>query len=220
MGKLSGSKVAIVVVLTAITSVLIYRQPARDVASRAVRLGPAFRELGSWNEVGEIVLDEAVVRALALDDYLFKNFSNGKQTVTLYVGYYLSADKVGASHDPLVCFPGQGWVVSDREKGVLPLGRDSGPTISYSSMLARQGDKTELVIYWFQSHDKTAPDTFSQKMQSLLNRLKNEPDDNAFVRITVPASSATRAECLNVGHDFMRAFYPRYLEIVRGASRQ
>ncbi len=214
MGKIPGYRVAIVVALMAGMSVLVFRQPPGHAHGKAVQLGRALQGLGAWNAVQDISLDPAIVGALRLDDYVFREYSNGQQTLGLYIGYYLSSESVGAAHDPLVCFPGQGWELSDKNAGTLEIDSRKGEAISYAAMLARRGGERVLVIYWFQSHDRSAANAFMQKVQTFSNRIRSKPDDNAFIRITVPMAARTRAECLGIGLDFMRAFYPRFLAAI------
>ena len=76
-------------------------------------------------------LGPKIVKALELDDYANQSYSDGKDTISLYIGYYFTAKKVGAAHDPLVCFPGQGWVVSDTQKDKIVLNPKPGNSVSY-----------------------------------------------------------------------------------------
>ncbi len=160
-------------------------------------------------------LGPKIVKALELDDYANHNYSDGNDTISLYIGYYLTSKKVGAAHDPLVCFPGQGWVVSDRQKAKIVLNPRPGNSISYSSMIVQRGSQKELIVYWFQSYDKTNPDTFSQKIASLWKKLLTQREDNAFVRISTPLGEKSLPECREAIFQFIRAFYPVFLDYIK-----
>jgi EpsI family protein len=159
-----------------------------------------------------VPIDEGIVATLRLDDYVNRAYVRDSDRIFLYVGYYRSAAKVGAAHDPLVCFPGQGWKLTDRTEGAWPLETANRGGIRYSSMVAQRGLERQLLVYWFQSHDVASPDTFSQKLWLFWKKVRRQGTDNAFVRITVPVSNRTVAEGLTTAHGFIEPFYPAFLK--------
>ncbi len=171
--------------------------------------------INGWNSNGFSPFDQKIVDALELDDYANQSYTKGQDIVSLYIGYYLTTKKVGAAHSPLVCFPGQGWVLSDKKSGELILNQETDNSLSYSSMIAQRGQQKELVIYWFQSYDKTNPDTLSQKISSLWKKILNNREDNAFVRITTPIGEKSISESQETIFKFIQDFYPVFLEYVR-----
>ncbi len=112
----------------------------------------------------------------------------------------------------MVCFPGQGWKISDNRTGKLNL--KSGDTISYSRMLGQLGEKKELIIYWFQSYDTTNSNTFFQKTSLLLKKLLHQGESNAFVRITISLNDKSIAEQEKVAFDFIESFYPSFVKYI------
>ena len=164
-------KITILVVCFILTSVFIYRTPTSTAVNKQLPLSQALSDINGWTLHGFTPLDPRIVEALELDDYVNQNYFNGQERVSLYIGYYLTTKKVGAAHDPLVCFPGQGWVLSDRQKAKFVFNTSPAYSISNSSMIAERSSQKEFIIYWFQSYDQTNPDTFSQKITSLCQNL-------------------------------------------------
>jgi EpsI family protein len=82
-------------------------------------------------------------------------------------------------------------------------------------MIAQRGLQKELIIYWFQSYDKTNPGTFSQKIASLYQKIFHHREDNAFVRISTPVGEKSLSECRETIFRFIRAFYPIFLNYVK-----
>ena len=82
-------------------------------------------------------------------------------------------------------------------------------------MVAHRGLQKELIIYWFQSYDKTNPDTFSQKTTSLYQKVFHHREDNAFVRISAFVGEKSLAECREAIFEFIRSFYPIFLNYVK-----
>jgi EpsI family protein len=175
-------------------------------------LSQALLSIKGWSGSGPVALGPKIKNALELDDYANQSYSNGEATVSLFIGYYLTTKKVGAAHSPLVCFPGQGWVVSGKEeKSIAVSGRD----IHFTLMTVERGQEKDLILYWFQAYDKTAPGTFLQKVYTLLAKWLHSREDNAFVRVSVPVRDQGLNEALATAEAFIKAFYPVFLEYVR-----
>jgi EpsI family protein len=180
-----------------------------------VPLSQALSHIKGWRNGGFSLLDPKIVETLEPDDYTNTDFSKGSKTIYLYIGYYLTTKKIGSAYDPLVCFPGQGWVLCNIKKEKLILNPGIAKSISYSTMLAKRGLQKELIIYWFQSYDQTNPGTFSQKIASPWRKFANQREDNAFVRISTAGGEKSLSECRETIFSFIRAFYPVLLGYIK-----
>jgi EpsI family protein len=160
-------------------------------------------------------MQDKIIVTLDLDDYLYQNYSNGKQSLSLYIGYYLTGGKLGAAHDPLVCLPGQGWFVRKRGNGDLDLDDTGTHNISYATILVERNGEQELFLYWFQAYDKAVSGTFSQKFISLINKVQGLGQDNAFVRISCSMNGRTEQQCKQILLNFVKEFYPKFLAYIR-----
>lgn len=212
MGKISCLKVVVLILCFLCTSALIHGTNEYQAKKKTESLNHALADLPGWDSVGAIPLDAKIVGSLELDDYFYQYFTNGKDNVSLYVGYYLSSKKVGASHSPLVCFPGQGWMLQGSEVRTAKVGNEE---INLMRVEASTPQRKELVIFWFQTFENTSSSEFVQKLYTLKSKILNSREDNAFVRITVPIGKLSRDEAYAVGIDFIQAFYPRFLNQVQ-----
>jgi EpsI family protein len=215
MGRLSRKRLIILVTCLLLTGVATYSKTPTGGGSKAVTLHEALGTIDGWSYSGSNLLDSATLASLKLDDYVYNYYSRGAQGVSLYIGYYRTAEKVGAVHDPLVCFPGQGWVLSDGSKGTLDL--NSPSLVRYSTVIAQRGLDRYLVVYWFQSYDDTSSDTFWQKIRSLREKVFRGKQDNAFVRIMARVDGNSLRETNEAVVEFIRAFYPVFLRYVKAA---
>ena len=215
MGQVSHIKIIILIICFVLTGILIYVQPSSKVITKKVLLSQTLSDINGWKIDGVIPLDQRVVNMLQLDDYVNQYYSKGNKTVSLYVGYYLTTEKLGVVHDPLVCFPGQGWIISKAEKKTL---RIRGDNVHLTSMIVTKGQQKELTLYWFQAFDKTSPNTFLQKIYSLLVKYLNGREDNAFVRVTIQMNKQSIKEASNIGVKFIEDFFPLFLKYVRENS--
>lgn len=178
-------------------------------------LAGAFGDIGSWQCTQRLAMDQKVVKALDLDDFLFQAYQRDRGELSLYVGYYRSAKKVGAAHDPLVCFQGQGWTIGQRDSGSYRLTSHPQYTVSYSSMVAELQGEKQVIVYWFQVNDKATANTHSQKLAMLMDRISGRREDNAFVRLSAPVGAGTPEAARQRIFRFIDDFYPQFVRYVR-----
>ena len=193
---------------------LVQRDATLPVSAKSIPLRQALSNIDEWQPGPFTILDDKIVNALELDDYLNQQFRQGNDSVSFYIGYYLTAKKIGAAHDPMVCFPGQGWKITDRSSGQLSWKDDQEHTVNYSSMIGQLGQNRELIVYWFQSYDQTSPSTFLQKIKLMKNNIMRKSGDNAFCRVTVSLDNATVEEAMALSADFIQSVYPVFQDYV------
>lgn len=210
MRALKLSSLAILTALLTLTALVVYGMPdkAGRPAPERVPLQQALQTLPGWPSAGSIPLSPKVVQGLGLDDYLFRSYGGPAEPVTLYIGFYRTASKIGAAHDPMVCYPGQGWQVQSREQGVYRLAGVPQLAVAYSAMTVSQQDRRDLVLYWFQVADGTFSGTLQQKLAMFGRRLRGLSEENAFVRISVPVGSEGEEAARQRTLAFLEGFYP------------
>jgi EpsI family protein len=217
LGQISNRKIITVVVIFLLASVFVYGKPESVRSIKKRSLNEALVDVDGWKAGPHLPFDKKVVDGLALDDYLNRMFVKGDESVALYIGYYLTSKKVGAAHDPLVCFPGQGWVISGRESGTIKIGESTDLAVSCSTMRVERGaENKQIILYWFQAYDATNSNTLSQKTTAIKQRFTGGGEDNAFVRLTCSTTDdKSESECIETMQEFTRAFYPVFLEYIR-----
>lgn len=208
-------KIIILIICLAFTSIFIYWQPSTKVEKEYELLKEAFADIKGWPRSVNSPLTPQLVEFLDLDDYININYYRNGESVSLYIGYYYNAKKISASHSPLVCFPAQGWVLSDRERQTILIGENA---IHLEKMIATLGRKNELLLYWFQTYDKTSAGTVRQKLNSFLLRLQSKPENNSFVRVSVPIQDENHEKAYQTGIDYIKSFYPQFLAFIKSGS--
>ena len=188
-----------------------------QVINRTKDIRQSLANIPEWKQEAFQALDKEIVDSLKLDDYLNADYVRGTSRVSLYIGYYFTGTKVGAAHDPMVCFPGQGWHISGIEKGSMYID-ETNVRISYSSMVATRDKRRELIIYWFQAGEVACPDTLKQKLYTFMNKISNKPEENAFVRITMDISAISRQEGEKIIKEFVKDFYPVFLRYIQAVK--
>lgn len=211
MGQRFRLNICILIGCLLVTSYFVHRNITSEPSERKINLVEYFSSIDGW-EKGKInIVGDDITKSLDLDDYLFADFIKGNNYVTLYIGYYDTLKKVGAAHSPLVCFPGQGWNISETKTRKIAT---SAGEISLISLIAGKGGRDELVLYWFQAYNRTSPGTFMQKVNSFLSKVRHKNEKNAFVRITVPLMSNSKSKAFDTGREFLQDFYPKFLQYI------
>ena len=208
-------RLSLLIALLVVTSLLAHATSGTSLTKIAKEpLSQVFGSNNSWRLVGNHPLDVNIVNELKLDDYLFQSYVRNAESLSLYIGYYRTAKKVGAAHDPLVCFQGQGWQIKDREKGEYILSRNPELKISYSAMIAERPDERQLIVYWFQANRRARANSHSQKGAMIMDAFSGGGEDNAFVRISAPLAGETPEVVRRRVFDFIDGFYPDFVRYV------
>jgi EpsI family protein len=213
MGQISRKKLIVLVVCLLITSGVIYRDPSIRREANQEGLSQALSGIPGWKLVRSEHLDREVLQALEVDEYVSARYSNGGADVALYVGYYKTMGKLGSAHSPLVCFPGQGWVLSSKMENVLTI---DGRLVSLTKMVTEKGQNRAAVIYWFQANKRTSHGTFWQKIYAFWSKILDSREENAFVRVSVSLHNKSTEEAFYEGIEFVKAFYPCFFKYITG----
>ena len=212
MGHTYTTKIVILFSCFFFTAIIIYWDFDSKVTTKRIQLSQAVNNLKGWKITGFTNLDKSIVEDLNLDDYVNQNYFKGNKTVSLYIGYYNTAKKVGAAHSPLVCFPGQGWVVSKAEDKSINIKKY---ILNFKSMIVSKGKRKELILYWFQAYDKTSSGTFLQKVHTLQSKFFQHREDNAFVQVIIPMTDGKSKEyAFQTGIEFIEIFYPDFVKYI------
>jgi len=206
--KVSIIQVVVLFLCLAGTGALIHLQPVNIVVKKNRTLQDNLQPLSEKYVIEKIPLSPRIVEELKLDDFIFQTYMKNKDSVSLYVGYYFTGKKVGAAHDPQVCYPGQGWKLSNKQTHSYSL--ENGEEIHYSSIIAESDGKKELIYYWFQVDDETAAGTLSQKIILFQKRILHEGESNAFVRISTSLDNRSVLEAESLLLSFIADFYPAF----------
>lgn len=212
MRKISAVQIIVLIICLGLTGVLIAIKPMNHMTEKGISLESELLKLSDRYQITKNRLSPSIIEELKLDDYVFQTYSKNGVSITLYVGYYFSGKKVGAAHDPQVCYPGQGWKLSNKEKGNYELKSDG--IIKYSRIIGELEGKKELIFYWFQVDDKTADNTFYQKMILFQKKMLREDENNAFVRISTSLNQESQEIAERYLSEFIDEFYPLFMRYV------
>jgi EpsI family protein len=210
----SIKKISVLSLCLIITTLAVIFFDRPNLRSKNKSLAIALKSFKAWKQKqSAFFMSEELSKTLNFDDYLNHFYSNDSDNIALYVGYYHSSEKTEDVHDPLVCFPGQGWEIKKRRKGRLLIDNNMEAAVSYVELQVMKGNQKQRIIYWYQAYDKTFQYSFTQKIYLLLKKLQKKPADNAFVRISVVEDDKILYESSRL-FEFIADFYPAFNEYI------
>jgi EpsI family protein len=145
---------------------------------------------------------------LKADDLLERNYGSASSVypANLFVAYFKSQRTGVAPHSPKNCMPGSGWtpVVSETMKIDVP---DRAEPIEANRYIVQRGEARSLVLYWYQSRDRTVANEYKAKFYVALDAIRYNRTDTALVRVVVPLASGDSGAGEKAAVAFVRAMY-------------
>ena len=210
--KVTTKKLFVLTGIFLITCLFIYTRKEIP-AQKKPPLKQYFQAIDNYTIIRHIKLEDSHLTMLKLDDYLYADYEgpNGNG-VSLYIGYYYTANKAYASHSPLICYPSQGWEI-DRQpsKHTINVGPHS---IHYEEIITSLNEEKELVLYWYQARLHTNTQIYQNKIDMGYNKLINNDEQHAFVRISVPFNKTPHKKIEKIALDFINVFYPQFEKFI------
>ncbi len=140
--------------------------------------------IGQWEMIHSSQSAEDVIEKLGVDDDIFYTYRNPAGTlITLYVGYYSAVGVSGSYHSPRNCLPGGGWGIDAINPYTLGIGIEGESQSVVSEMLIRNGNRYQVVLYWYQNRGRIIGSEYWEKIYLVLDALSLGRRDGTFVRI-------------------------------------
>lgn len=206
-------------VLTALFGVtgllLSYASVAEPTPIRAPLAGLPV-SLKGWEGRVERDFEPEIVKVLGVDDYVTRSyFGTDRRRLGLYIGYHSSQRQGDTIHSPLNCLPGAGWLPVQQGRRMLSVATDSSRgstrTIEINRVVIERGLDRQLVLYWYQSHNRVVASEYWGKIYTVIDAIRLNRTDAALVRVVSPVPSRD-AEDLEAAEraavEFVQVLFP------------
>ena len=204
---LNSTPARVVTVLLIAQAALLYSsiRPEAVPAGRPLTQFP--REVGPWVLIQEGVIDKDTQDILKADDYLVRDYGDAStgRGANLYIAAFLSQRNGKAPHSPKNCLPGNGWTQLEQSEIFIDAG---SATIDANRYVVMHGDDRSLVLYWYQSRNRTVADEFKAKFWVIADAIRINRTDTALVRVIVHIRNRDSGEAERTATDFVKSFYP------------
>jgi EpsI family protein len=217
--KFLNSRAArIVTVLLLVQAAVLYSAIRPEIVPPSRPLNEMPTTLGSWHQVQTGVIEQVVLDVLKADDILngaycdsaSPNCTNtGEGLAYLFVASFRTERNGKTPHSPKNCLPGSGWVPLSSGEITIDVGRAA--PISVNRYLIASGSQRQLVLYWYQSRDRSVANEYKAKFWVMADAIRLNRTDTALVRVIVPVRNQDDGKAQATGIDFVKSFYTTLL---------
>jgi exosortase D (VPLPA-CTERM-specific) len=157
-----------------------------EIVPQRVRFASFPSRIGQWQGHASL-LDPTTEQGLGVDDYILSDYdrSDGKP-VNLYVAYYASQRSGTSPHSPVVCIPGEGWLITKLERTRYAELRMEVP---FNRVVIEKNSVRELVYYWFDERGRKIANEYWSKWYLLTDAIIKNRTDGSLVRLSTQISA-------------------------------
>jgi len=168
------------------------------------RLAELPREIGDWQEVADLQIDDGSAAVLKADDYVLRRMRNSRgEVVELFIAYYENQRAGESMHSPKNCMPGSGWTPIATD--LVELG-DGARVNRY--VVEKTSDRA-LMLYWYQERGKVIASEYAGKFELIASTITSGRRDGAIIRVLRTSKSrASQAEETAVVKQFADSLRP------------
>lgn len=198
----------LVPVLLGVQGAFIYLAAGREKLPPMPVLSGFPAEFSEWNQLREDSLEPDLVNELHADRLLSRTYVNrpSGSLANLFLAWFQSQrDGKSQPHSPKVCLPASGWV--PEAAGELNIETHAG-TIHANRYLVVNGSERAVVLYWYQTPQRTIASEWASKFWVLADALRQNRTDTALVRIVVRSGLGGDGAATETARNFAANLYP------------
>jgi EpsI family protein len=217
---LPGSKTAaILTAVLAVQGLAYYAIAARPELTPAVAPLAGFpTELPGWVMTQDAPVAKEVADVLKASDTMNRVYGNQQGVgVILYIAYWATQRTGATPHSPKNCLPGAGFEPIE-SPGIQRIAVPGSPNpIEVNRYVVsgldqkRMQQQEEVVLYWYQSHNRVIASEYSAKFWLILDALRYRRSDTAVVKVVAPAIGTNTAAASAAAVALVQAAYPAIL---------
>jgi EpsI family protein len=182
----------IVAALLAGTTVFLRARSAREDLPPRRPLSAFPLQVGTWTGQ-EMGIDPSIREILGPGEFLSRIYAQGDRFyIDLFIAYFPSQRTGSSIHSPKNCLPGSGW--SPLQSGHVQLQLPGGRSITVNRYLISKGMDRQLVLYWYQAHDRAIASEYWAKVHLVGDAIRMNRTDGALVRVTTPMAQGETLE--------------------------
>ncbi len=207
----------VIVILLALTSlanvgIMKYRDPE---AQAPPDLDALPERVGDWTSHGDLDMPQYVLDVLKPDAYLSRSYKDEEGRGIFLFAQFHGSNRWGA-HQPEVCFTSQGWSIEYQKLASSVEETLPGTGVTANRFLARKGQATQLVLYWwFSSSNYQTASRTAQMLESLKSQIiRGEGGGNGFIEVAMEVTPGGEREAAERLRGFAAKLVPLFGEII------
>ena len=160
--------------------------PKRPLGQFPTRIGPFTGVIDRF--------EEQVYEKLGVDDSVLCNYRDHRGNhIQLYIGFHESQREGDLIHSPKHCMPGGGWNIVDTSIVELAVPSRPSQSVKVIRLLLKKGLNKQVILYWYHSRGRVIASEYLQKIYLVVDSIKRNRTDGAFVRLIAPVSGEEQA---------------------------
>ena len=162
--------------------------------------------IGNWTKVQDGVIDQETLDVLKSDDVINREYarSNGGDHALLFVAMFRSQRNGKTPHSPKNCLPGSGWIQETTGTIHIDVAGEATP-IEANRYIVAKGDSKAVVIYWYQSRDRSVASEYWAKYYVMLDAIRYNRSDTSIIKVTTGVGPDGAQQAEDVGVDLIRS---------------
>ncbi|HEX6505105.1 MAG TPA: EpsI family protein [Terriglobales bacterium] len=183
-----------VVALLFSAALMLQGRSKKEIIPARLPLSQFPRDLGSWAGT-DVSIDKETLDVLGPGDFLLRVYQNQltpEPSVDLFVAYFPSQRAGDTIHSPKNCLPGAGWRAVDSRR--ITLSFPGAPSFPANRYLIARGEERELVVYWYQAHDRALASEYWAKFYLIADAIRMNRSDGSLIRLATPLMPRERVE--------------------------
>jgi EpsI family protein len=207
LGFLQSTPARVLTLILLLQAAVFYGFSRQEIVAPHRPLAELPAQLSGWSMFEEGVIEQEIQDVLKADELLNRSYINeGKSAgAHLFVAYYQSQRTGRAPHSPKNCLPGSGWLPSVQDIVRIPVGARGD--IEVNRYIIQKGDAKSLVLYWYQSRDRTVASEYTAKFYVMADALRYNRTDTALIRVIVPIAGTDEAKAEQTATEFVQSFF-------------
>jgi exosortase D (VPLPA-CTERM-specific) len=180
-GQLALVSCLILVCAGALATHSISHRP--EIIPERTRFADFPASIGAWRGHASL-MDQTTQNYLGLDDYILSDYSKPKgKPVNFYVAYYSTQRNGYAPHSPLVCIPGDGWLITHIEQIRY---NGLGTELPLNRVIIEKDGTKQIVYYWFDERGRKITNEYWAKWYLFADAITENRTDGSLIRLMTP----------------------------------
>lgn len=196
----------LVSILLLVQITAFYAMPREEHVPAAPEIKELPAQLGSWRMTAETEIETEVQEVLKADRTLNRSYAGPEALANLFVAFFRTQRAGVSPHSPKVCLPGAGWVPTESTVLHLDIAGSRKP-IEVNRYVVSRGSQKSLVLYWYQSHNRTVALEHWAKLYTMVDSIRYRRSDVALVRVVIGVDDGGEEVAERRAVDFVRAFF-------------
>jgi EpsI family protein len=135
-----------------------------------------------WTAVDDPPFPAGVLEKLRPSEYILRTYYRKGDVLGLLTVYYSGQRTGEAMHSPLVCLPGDGWNILERDLATVAVdGRD----VEINQIHVQKDASQRVVLYWQQTRRRIIANEYAARFFAIQDVLRDGDTSGVLIRVTV-----------------------------------